>query len=405
MAASNAEALKDPAALLALCQKSLPSWSTASLSDFSFKELKGGYSSPAICMATCSTPGADPNRVVVKAEPNSEDHPLLELYDKCANIHGEAHQEQVGRQVGAAGLGPQVLPSPAPGVILIEAVHDGSFEDDFGDLGLSASQVESLGKLVAGLHLLDTKAVDVAATNARSLVEENLQECSVTEEDVEEIWQQRGGYGMLLLWWWGRAFPRWCSRQDPIHKVESDYKARVTDLIMAAFRLSPLSRNLGKMGFCHCDLWSNNMLKKGEAIIAIDFETASTGPALLDLGSSLFAFRKQKLVYMERAKRELLANTFIKEAEVEADDMEKMLFDLEIGFLHRTIWVMLCCHFDLKMPKRNARLVSIAELMVKALQQGQEDEEVRRQIVKEGVFYHTYKDFPLKETEELWSTE
>ena len=35
----------------------------------------------------------------------------------------------------------------------------------------------------------------------------------------------------------------------------------------------------------------------------------------------------------------------------------------------------------------------------------QEDEELRRQIVKEGVFYHTYKDFPLKETEELWSTE
>ena len=35
----------------------------------------------------------------------------------------------------------------------------------------------------------------------------------------------------------------------------------------------------------------------------------------------------------------------------------------------------------------------------------QEDEEIRRQIVKEGVFYHTYKDFPLKETEELWSTE
>ena len=39
----------------------------------------------------------------------------------------------------------------------------------------------------------------------------------------------------------------------------------------------PLSRNLGKMGFCHCDLWCNNLLKKGDNIIAIDFETASTG--------------------------------------------------------------------------------------------------------------------------------
>ena len=39
----------------------------------------------------------------------------------------------------------------------------------------------------------------------------------------------------------------------------------------------PQSRNLGKVGFCHCDLWCNNMLKKGDNIIAIDFETASTG--------------------------------------------------------------------------------------------------------------------------------
>ena len=43
-----------------------------------------------------------------------------------------------------------------------------------------------------------------------------------------------------------------------------------------------------------------------------------------------------------------MLKTMIEQAEVEADDMEKMLFDLEIGFLHRTIWVMLCCHFDLK---------------------------------------------------------
>ena len=43
-----------------------------------------------------------------------------------------------------------------------------------------------------------------------------------------------------------------------------------------------------------------------------------------------------------------MLKTMIEQAEVEADNMEKMLFDLEIGFLHRTIWVMLCCHFDLK---------------------------------------------------------
>ena len=25
--------------------------------------------------------------------------------------------------------------------------------------------------------------------------------------------QQRGGYGMLILWWWGQAFPNWCAKQ------------------------------------------------------------------------------------------------------------------------------------------------------------------------------------------------
>ena len=36
-------------------------------------------------------------------------------------------------------------------------------------------------------------------------------------------------------------------------------------------------------------------------------------------------FRKQKLVYMERAKRELLANTFIKEVFLIFDGLEKIL--------------------------------------------------------------------------------
>ena len=33
----------------------------------------------------------------------------------------------------------------------------------------------------------------------------------------------------------------------------------------------------------------------------------------------------------------------------------------------------------------------------------QDDEEVRGQIVDEGVFYHTYKEFPVKEPETVWT--
>ena len=42
----------------------------------------------------------------------------------------------------------------------------------------------------------------------------------------------------------------------------------------------------------------------------------------------------------------LTLTTIMEQAGMEAEDMEKMLFDLEIGFLHRTIWTMLCLHFD-----------------------------------------------------------
>ena len=39
----------------------------------------------------------------------------------------------------------------------------------------------------------------------------------------------------------------------------------------------------------------------------------------------IMVFRKQKLVYMERAKRELLANTFIKEVFLIFDGLQKIL--------------------------------------------------------------------------------
>ena len=39
----------------------------------------------------------------------------------------------------------------------------------------------------------------------------------------------------------------------------------------------------------------------------------------------IMIFRHEKLVYMERAKRELLVNTFIKEVFVMFDDLEKIL--------------------------------------------------------------------------------
>ena len=77
-------------------------------------------------------------------------------------------------------------------------------------------------------------------------------------------------------------------------KLEANYKARVANLILDTLKLRherltmlnfaqlyfifrPLTKSLGEVGFLHTDLWSNNLLKKDNNIIAIDFETAITG--------------------------------------------------------------------------------------------------------------------------------
>ena len=77
-------------------------------------------------------------------------------------------------------------------------------------------------------------------------------------------------------------------------KLEANYKARVANLILETLKLRherlmmlknislyfifrPLTKSLGEVGFLHTDLWSNNLLKKDNKIIAIDFETAITG--------------------------------------------------------------------------------------------------------------------------------
>ena len=56
---------------------------------------------------------------------------------------------------------------------------------------------------------------------------------------------------------------------------QSHYSCRLNFTIYFIFR--PLTKSLGEVGFLHTDLWSNNLLKKDNKIIAIDFETAITG--------------------------------------------------------------------------------------------------------------------------------
>ena len=99
----------------------------------------------------------------------------------------------------------------------MEAVLGGRFEEDFGPNGLSEADANTVGEMLRDIHKLDTSSVEMGAQKTKDLVEANMEKCSITEEDLELIWKTRGGYGLLLLWWWGFAFPTWLKKQHPTH--------------------------------------------------------------------------------------------------------------------------------------------------------------------------------------------
>ena len=257
----------------------------------------------------------------------------------------------------------------------MEAVLGGRFEEDFGPNGLSDVDAKTVGEMLRDLHKLDTRSVEMGAQKTKDLVEANMEKCSITEEDLEHIWKTRGGYGMLLLWWWGVAFPNWLKRQHPTHvPLREEYSSRVMALIRSVLCLNPKTQRMASICFSHGDLWSGNLLRKGRSVLAIDFEIATTAPAFVDLGGLLFNWEFHfdlKPIYPDQGLREALAVSYLGGSAAK-EELEEALFDLEIGFLHRYIFVLLCKHFDVKGDSpEEIKLVEKGEKMVRALERGE----------------------------------
>ena len=156
---------------------------------------------------------------------------------------------------------------------------------------------------------------------------------------------------------------------------------------------------MAKTGFCHAGLWSSNLLRKGEKILAIDFETANVAPAFVDLGSLLFNwgihFQQQKPSYLDRRRREVLIESYIG-GPIKEDDVESLLFDLEIGFVHRYVYVLL---FNMMHSKEEEiKLVEMAERMLEAMERG-EVLDIFRAILSNVVCF-----CPAESTENIFMT-
>ena len=297
------------------------------------------------------------------------------LYLKYLGQNGLNQNAFLSRQVGEAGLGPQLFRSPRPGIIVMEAVLGGKFEDNFGPDGLSGDDARTLGELLRDLHRLNTRSVEMAARKTRQLLEANMERCGVTEENLEHIWKTRGGYGMLLLWWWGVAFPDWLKKHHPSHfpLLSEEYNLRVMALIKRVLRLKPKTKSLASLCFSHADLWSGNLLRKDKTIVAIDFETATTAPAYVDLGGLLFNWEVHfdgKPDCPDKGRREALASSYLG-GSLLGEELDRALFDLEIGFVHRYIFVLLGKHLDVNNDNlEELDLVRKGERMVSELERG-----------------------------------
>ena len=80
MSSMLSDLLSDPVHLLTACKRALPTWSDVEQVEFSSSKLSGGYSSPGLYLVTSSKEGLEPNRVVVKLEPENSTHPFYDFY-------------------------------------------------------------------------------------------------------------------------------------------------------------------------------------------------------------------------------------------------------------------------------------------------------------------------------------
>ena len=304
----------------------------------------------------------------------------------------------VFRQIGLAGLGPDMLYVEQDregeywGLMVMEELPDGGFANEFDSSNVTQMDMSAMGSLLGKIHMLPTKEVSGAACLAKTL----LLEHGMDQQVVEELYQSRGGYFIFLILWWKKLFPEWMAKNSPInHPLPPAYVERFLNIIIRVGRIKPLTSVMGKLGFSHSDMHHANLMRKGEKVVAIDCETASTGPALLDLGGIVWNGRATNgiMPYIDRSFREALVLSFYQAIGEECRDMESALYDLELGSLYRLLWAILCSQFMVVgksleiVEKVGGVQMEKCEVMASALERAVDDKELMRNILNQGGYW------------------
>jgi len=398
------ERLSDPVSLLSSCKVALPFWSQATLDNFTWAVLNEEnslrYEFPVLYLVTCNTPGASPGRAVVKLEEDISLDSFYTFQEALVSRDGP-YQCRIARQIGDAGLGPHVyyvetnMLSPYWGLMVMEEIPGGDFSQDFNSNNLKEADLEAVGILLGQLHQQPTEQVEQHAQLARELV---MKHCSVEKYQiqVEDLYQERGGYILYMIYWWMSAFPTEMSLNSTAnYPLPQTYTSRLLACILRLARIKPLTRTLARHGFSHGDLWSCNMMKKGTQILAIDFDSSTVGPAFLDFGAVFFNWQTMRGIrpHMAQCMRETIAMSFYETVGVECEEMDSILYDIELAIIHRYIWFLFLFHFSLvsepleTLEEVGGLMIEKMEVMVRAMEKAVDDKELMSRLVEKGVYW------------------
>ena len=123
--------------------------------------------------------------------------------------------------------------SPYWGLMVMEYLPDGGFQDEFLSDNVSKEDMAAMGSLLGKLHMLPTTEVMQGAELARELLLGHGMDQGV----VEELYQSRGGYIVFLLLWWKHLFPQWMAKDSPLnHPLPPAYVHRFLSIILSVGR-------------------------------------------------------------------------------------------------------------------------------------------------------------------------
>ena len=277
-------------------------------------------------------------------------------------------------------------------MMVMEELTQGGYPEEFNSENVDNTDMVAMGQLLAKIHKLPTTTSSKAAMLARQLVLEQ----GMDEGVVEELYHSRGGYILFLIYWWNTAFPDWMSRHSPTnYPLPQLFRDRFLHLVMRIGRLQARTVVLARHGFCHNDTWHSNLLWRSGQLVAIDCETASTGPAFLDCGGIVWngecadGYR----AHLRRDLREDLVVSFYQTVGETCEDIEDALYDLELAYLHRQLWAILADFCELvgkpfaTVEQIGGLFMEKTEMMVAGMERAVDDKDVMKDVVEKGIYW------------------